>query len=102
MEEQAKLDDHEDRVADVTSCLLELGVGEEKVAMLSAAGSSKPLKNNKVLMNVWRNISECESDSMYLIECCDWKVTMQHYLSGGMRIKESMSDMSVRLKHLQF
>ena len=44
LEEQAKLDDHEDRVTDLMSRLLNLGVGEKKVATPSVAGSSKPLK----------------------------------------------------------
>ena len=44
LEEQAKLDDDQDRVTDLMSYLLNLGVGEEKVATLSDAGSSKPLK----------------------------------------------------------
>ena len=34
MEEQAKLDDHEDKIADLMSRLLELGVEDEKVRCL--------------------------------------------------------------------
>ena len=43
LEEQAKLDNHEDRVTYPMSHLLDIGVGEEKVAMPSVAGSSKPV-----------------------------------------------------------
>ena len=44
LEEQAKLDDHKQRVTDLMSRLLDLGVGEKKVAKPSVAGSSKPLE----------------------------------------------------------
>ena len=44
MEEQAKLDDHEDKVGDLMSRQLELGVEEEKVPMPSVAVPSKPLE----------------------------------------------------------
>ena len=44
LEEQAKLDHHEDRVTDLMSHLLDLGVEEEKVATPSVVGSSKPLE----------------------------------------------------------
>ena len=43
-EEQAKLDDHEDKVADLVSHLLKLGAKEEIGRRPSVAGSSKPLK----------------------------------------------------------
>ena len=44
MEEQAKLDDHEDKVADLMSRLLKLGIEEEKVPMSSVVAPSKPLE----------------------------------------------------------
>ena len=44
MKERAKLDDHKDKVADLMSHLLELGVVEEKVPMPSVAASCKPVE----------------------------------------------------------
>ena len=44
LEEQVKLDDHEDRVTDFMSCLLDVGVGERKVATASVANPSKPFE----------------------------------------------------------
>ena len=44
LEEQAKLDDHEDKVTDLMNPVLKLGGGEENVATPSVAGSSMPLK----------------------------------------------------------
>ena len=49
IEEQAKLEDHEDKVFDIMSRLLELGVEEEKVPMSSVAASSKPLEKRLAL-----------------------------------------------------
>ena len=44
MEEQVKLNDHENKVDDLMSHLLKLGVEEEKVPMPSVVTSSKPLE----------------------------------------------------------
>ena len=44
LEEQAKLDDHEDRVTDLMSRLLDLGVEERKVAMPYVANPTKPFE----------------------------------------------------------
>ena len=45
LEEQAKLDDHEDRVTDLMSRLLDLGVKEGKVTTSTVAIPSKPFEN---------------------------------------------------------
>ena len=44
LEEQAKLDDHEDRVTDLISHLLDFGVEEKKIAAPSVANPSKPFE----------------------------------------------------------
>ena len=44
LEEQAKLDDHEDKVTDLMSRLLDLGVEEKKVAAPSVENPSKPFE----------------------------------------------------------
>ena len=59
LEEQAKLDDDEDRVTDLMSRLLKLGVEDEKVETPSVAGSSKPLeKELGSVANELRSVSE--------------------------------------------
>ena len=44
LEEQTKLDEHQDRVTNLMSRLLNLRLGEDKVAMPFVAKSSKPLE----------------------------------------------------------
>ena len=127
--EQAKLDDHEHRVTDLMSHLLNLGVGEEKVAMPFVAVSSKTLKkrlhvhvgsfgselrsvNEKMgslapcpgfdlcfAQHLAKNISELKLElvditrGLLLLEGDD--VTLSKW---AMRIKESLSDLSLKLK----
>ena len=120
LEVQVKLDDLKDRVADLMSCLLNLRVGEEKVAMPSVAGSFKPLKKRLGSL-----VSELQSanermDSLASgpgFNFCLVQHLAENTISRGllllegdyapqaewaMRIKESLSSMSFRLKRLQF
>ena len=129
LEEQAKLDDHEDRVTDLMSRLLELGVGDEKIVTPSVAGSSKPLEkrlgslanevrtiNGKIsslapgpdfdlclAQHLAESISELKSElvdisrGLSLLESDD--TTLSEW---ALRIKESLSDLGLRLKRLQF
>ena len=74
MVEQAKLDDHEDKVANLMSHLLELGIEEEKVPMPSVAAPSKPFeKRLGSLATKLRSIDE-RVDSLFLAQTstCVW------------------------------
>ena len=51
LEEQAKLDDHEDKVTDLMSHLLNLGLEKRKVATPSVANPSKPFEKRLGFFN---------------------------------------------------
>ena len=51
LEEQAKLDDHKDKVTDLMSCLLDLGVEERKVTKPSVANPSKRFEKRLVSLD---------------------------------------------------
>ena len=129
LEEQAKLNDHEDKLTDLMSRLLDLGVEEEKVATPSVAWSSKPLQkrlgslscelqsvkkktdsltlgsgfNLSPAQHLAENINELKlelvdiSHRLSLLECDDTTLS-----ELAMRIMESLSDLSLRLKRLEF
>ena len=128
-EEQAKLDDHEDRVTDLMSRLLDLGVTQDKVATPPVANPSKPFEkrlgslagdlrsidgkidslvpgprfDSCLAQHLGESIGELKSElvditrGLSLLESDD--ATLSEWAT---RLKDTLSDSSLRLKRLQF
>ena len=88
LEEQAKLDDHEDRVTDFMSHLLDLGVEERKVTAPSVANPSKPFEKRLGLLTVNYDplTGKWLHSSLDLISIYVWRST---WLKASMSLSQS-------------